>query len=70
MSRYLKSEIQKGIQEDIRISEIRWISIISYSYLIFELYYPNSNLKFEFSIDIRKNYPFEQLTSSDDRMLG
>jgi hypothetical protein len=54
MSGYPKYEIRTVIREDIRISEIRRISVISYSYPISELYYPNSNPKSENSADIRK----------------
>jgi hypothetical protein len=54
MSGYPKYEIRTGIREDIRISEIRQISVISYSYPISELYYPNPNPKSENSADIRK----------------
>jgi hypothetical protein len=52
MSGYPKYEIRTVIREDIRISEIRQISVISYP--ISELYYPNSNPKSENSVDIRK----------------
>jgi hypothetical protein len=54
MSGYPKYEIRTVIREDIRISEIRWISVISYPYPISELYYPNSNLKSENYADIQK----------------
>ncbi|PWZ05751.1 hypothetical protein Zm00014a_006201 [Zea mays] len=54
MSGYPKYEIRTVIREDIRISEIRRISVISYPYPISELYYPNSNPKSENSANIRK----------------
>jgi hypothetical protein len=54
MSGYPKYEIRTVIREDIRISEIRWISVIPYPYPISEMYYPNSNPKSENSTDIRK----------------
>lgn len=54
MSGYPKYEIRTGTREDIQISEIRRISVISYSYPISELYHPNSNPKSENSADIRK----------------
>jgi hypothetical protein len=57
MSGYQKSKIWTGIREDIRISEIQRILVISYSYSISELYYLNSHPKSENSADIQKNYP-------------
>jgi hypothetical protein len=57
MSGYPKSEIRIGIREDIRISVIQQISVISYPYPISELYYPDPNSKSENFADIRKNYP-------------
>ncbi|PWZ11823.1 hypothetical protein Zm00014a_011076 [Zea mays] len=73
MSGYPKYEIRTVIREDIRISEIRRISVISYPYPISELYYPNSNPKSENSADIRKklsNRIISLFGRSDGRIIS
>jgi hypothetical protein len=73
MSGYPKYEIRIVIREDIRISEIRRISVIPYPYPISELQYPNSNPKSENYADIRKNL-FNRIISlfgrSDGRIIS
>jgi hypothetical protein len=73
MSGYPKYEIRTIIREDIRISEIRRISVISYPYLISELYYPNSNPKSKNSADIQKklsNRIISLFGRSDSRIIS
>jgi hypothetical protein len=73
MSGYPKYEIRTVIREDIRISEIRRILVISYPYPISELYYPNSNSKSENSADIRKklsNRIISLFGRSDGRIIS
>jgi hypothetical protein len=73
MSGYPKYEIWTVIREDIQISEIRRISVISYLYPISELYYPNSNPKSKNSADIRKklsNRIISLFGRSDGRIIS
>jgi hypothetical protein len=59
VSEKISGYLERYIRKFIQIFEIRWISVIPYSYPISQLYYPNLNPKIQICYGYQKNYPTE-----------